>query len=119
MNAVHAVARLTSLPINRPARLGAARSPSAQRIFETQLVDGRPILGGQVHQAFGGIHGAAAPVRSASRAGREIVSVSPGGVNRPSLRMLAIRSFHRARSSGVRMYGFTSSGVIFCRAKGG
>src|SRR5689334_18915898 len=51
--------------------------------------------------------------------GSEIVSVMPGGVKSPSLRIAAIRFFHAARSSGVRIYGFTSSAVIFCRAKGG
>src|SRR3954464_1930136 len=51
--------------------------------------------------------------------GSEIVSVSPGGVKSPSLRMPAILSFQEARSSGVRIYGLTSSAVIFWRAKGG
>src|SRR5437879_2943940 len=51
--------------------------------------------------------------------GSEIVSVIPGGVKSPSLRMLAIRSFHAARSRGVRIYGFTSSALISWRAKGG
>src|SRR5882724_10976346 len=51
--------------------------------------------------------------------GSDRLSYKPGGVNRPSLRMLAIRSFHEACSAGVRMYGFTSAAVIFWRAKGG
>src|SRR3954452_17805737 len=51
--------------------------------------------------------------------GNERLSYKPGGVKRPSLRMLAIRSFHEACSCGVRMYGFTSAAVIFWRAKGG
>src|SRR6266567_6834743 len=51
--------------------------------------------------------------------GSDRLSYNPGGVNRPSLRMLAIRSFHEARSCGVRIYGFTSAAVIRCRANGG
>src|SRR5262245_5252582 len=51
--------------------------------------------------------------------GIEIVSVKPGGVYSPSLRILLMRSFHAARSSAVRIYGFTSSADANCRAKGG
>src|SRR6266516_3175607 len=51
--------------------------------------------------------------------GSDRLSYKPGGVNKPSLRMLVIRPFHEARSIGVSMYGFTSSAVIFWRAKGG
>jgi hypothetical protein len=45
--------------------------------------------------------------------GNDKLSYNPGGVNKPSLRILAIRSFQEARSCGVRIYGFTSSAVIF------
>src|SRR4051794_27746160 len=42
-----------------------------------------------------------------------------GGTKRPPFRALLIRSFHFARSSGVRMYWLISSSVSDCFAKGG
>src|SRR5262245_14339750 len=51
--------------------------------------------------------------------GNEIVSSSPGGVNKPLFRALSMRFFQSSCSCRVRRYGLTSAGVSFCRANGG
>src|SRR5260221_11926622 len=51
--------------------------------------------------------------------GNDKLSYNPGSVNKPSLRIRAIRSFQEARSCGVGMWGFTSSPGVFWGATGG
>src|SRR5687767_12736793 len=52
--------------------------------------------------------------------GMATVSIpTAGGMNRPPLRALLIRSFHMARFSGVRMYWLISFPLSDCFAKGG
>ena len=61
------VFRRSSCPIR--SRRCRRRAPRGERIFETQLVDRRPVLRGQIHHPLGGIRGVRAPIRSAAGAG--------------------------------------------------
>src|SRR6185503_21273502 len=51
--------------------------------------------------------------------GMWIASLNPIGVKSPSFLAFAMRCLNWSRSSGVNMYGLTSSGVNFWRANGG
>ena len=68
-----AMTRLAPVLVDRLSPFGRRSlhsAPCGEWIVEAQLVDGRPVLRGEIHQSLGGIRGAGAPVRSSAGAGQ-------------------------------------------------